>query len=161
MPANNTRRLCTRCKAGMIIEEWGEFSLSIPEGVKKWHKDRHTDTKKEVGAQRSQLGPSEARLMQRASFLPGWSECKAETTTLRLVMEEPASVRQELDARLRAHEAMTRRDNGAPGGHNRRPLKERDIEASFEETRGTSEERPRTNDDSDEIDLIRPCREEY
>ncbi len=94
----------------------------------KTHKSRqqraHADTKNEVGAQKLQLGPGETRLMQRTSFRRGRNECKTETTTLWLVMGEPASVRQELDARLRALEALTRRGNGALGGRNKRPPKE-------------------------------------
>ncbi len=39
----NISRLCTRCKAEMTVEEWGEFLLGVPKEVKRWFADLGKD----------------------------------------------------------------------------------------------------------------------
>ncbi len=82
-----------------------------------------------------------------------------------LVAEEPTSVRQELDARIQALEAMIRHHRDAPRSQGKRPPKERNVEVpttlSVEETEHTSEEESRADDDSTEINFLGSYRRDY
>ncbi len=129
-----------------------------------------------AAAQGPQPKPSEIRPTHRLSFRPMQNDCEAgglnvppqaKLTTPRLVVKEPTgtSVHHELEAQIRALEAMIWRDIDASGKRDRRLPKEREAEVSttplVEETGGVGGKKPRTDDDLAEIGPTRACQRSY
>ncbi len=125
-------------------------------------------------AQGSRPGPGEARSMLHTSFQPMQNDCEAggsrtlphgKPATLQLAVGESTSICHELDAWIRALEAIVQHNTIALEYHGRRPLKERDTEVSttslVEETKDTREKKSRADDDSAEINLLGSYRWDY
>ncbi len=88
------------------------------------------------------------------SNAPPWGQ----PTRPLVAVKESTGVRQELDARIQALEAMVQRNINASGGLGERPPKVKMVEVPttplVEGTEGMSEEESQADDDSTEINLL-------